>query len=191
MAGFIHFLKALLIPLFLALTLYLLLIHVLLPLLRRNRQLYTPYLPLSTSTTTASTLLPTHRTSFRTALFNLFVPNSMRHRTLSPQHEDPDDLFDDEEGEGMVGFDPIDERRREALEQRRSLLLEGVGVGTVGVRGVDEEGGGRRLSRELEEGFRDESSSEDESGSESDDGEGRRDRRRGRGDERIRGSSWF
>lgn len=61
-------------------------------------------------------------------------------------HND-DDLFDDEEGEGMVGFDPVDERRREALEQRRSMMEED-----------------RRLSRELEQGFKDES--DDEQGDE-------------------------
>lgn len=57
-----------------------------------------------------------------------------------------EELFDDEEGEGMVGFDPIDERRREALEQRRSMV-------------GDED---RRLSRELEEGFKDDSDDEPE-----------------------------
>lgn len=56
-----------------------------------------------------------------------------------------DELFDEEEGEGMVGFD-IDERRREALERRRS---------SVG----DED---RRLSRELEEGFKDDSDDDEE-----------------------------
>lgn len=59
--------------------------------------------------------------------------------------QDEEELFDDEEGEGMVGFDPIDERRREALDQRRSLMEEE-----------------RRLGRELEEGFRDDSDDEAE-----------------------------
>lgn len=45
----------------------------------------------------------------------------------------------------MVGFD-IDERRREALEQRRSMV-------------GDED---RRLSRDLEEGFKDDSDDEDD-----------------------------
>ena len=70
-----------------------------------------------------------------------------------------DELFDDEEGEGMVGFDPIDERRREALDQRRSMM------------GNEQ----RRLGRELEEGFRDDS--EDEG----DGDERRRSLSRGRG----------
>jgi hypothetical protein len=51
----------------------------------------------------------------------------------------------------MVGFDPIDERRREALEQRRSLME-----------------GERRLSRVLEEGFRDESDDEEGEGEQGD-----------------------
>lgn len=59
------------------------------------------------------------------------------------EHTD-DELFDDEEGEGMVGFD-IDERRREALERRRSAV-------------GDED---RRLSRDLEEGFKDDSDDEE------------------------------
>ena len=44
----------------------------------------------------------------------------------------------------MVGFDPVDQRRREALEQRRSM--------------VEEE---RRLGRDLEQGFKDDSEDED------------------------------
>lgn len=55
-----------------------------------------------------------------------------------------DELFDDEEGEGMVGFEPFDERGREALERRRS--------------GVGEE---RRVGRELEVVFKDDSDEED------------------------------
>lgn len=61
----------------------------------------------------------------------------------SGQHDD--ELFDDEEGEGMVGFEPVDARRREALEQRRSMMEEE-----------------RRLGRELEQGFKDDSDDEGE-----------------------------
>jgi hypothetical protein len=43
----------------------------------------------------------------------------------------------------MVGFDPVDEPRREALEQRRSIMEEE-----------------RRLGRELEQGFKDDSDNE-------------------------------
>lgn len=79
----------------------------------------------------------------------MFVPATWgRNRRVGvEQHED--ELFDDEEGEGMVGFDV---GRREALERRRSM------------GGV--EGDGQRVGRELEEGFKDESSDEEEVGDE-------------------------
>ncbi|KAH7125569.1 hypothetical protein B0J11DRAFT_309209 [Dendryphion nanum] len=155
MSGFTHFLKTIFIPLILAGTLYLLLAHLLLPLFRRHRSRYTHYLPVSLSPQSPST------TSFRSrvssALSNLFLPRSWhqrQHHTIDGSTPE-DELFDDEEGEGMVGFDPISERRREALEQRRSM------------GGMDGAGDAGRLGRELEEGFRDES---DESGSEDEEG---------------------
>lgn len=61
----------------------------------------------------------THTANWRTrisdALFNLFMPASWtRNRAVvdgsGAQHED--ELFDDEEGEGMIGFDPIDSTLR-------------------------------------------------------------------------------
>lgn len=88
----------------------------------------------------------TWRTKLSDALYNLFMPSTWGSRRVvdgSGTHDD--ELFDDEEGEGMVGFDPIDERRREALEQRRSMMEEE-----------------RRLGRDLEEGFKDDSDDEPE-----------------------------
>lgn len=136
-------------PLFLAAILYILLAYIVLPFVRRHRSRYSQYLPVSAdvSSTTAS-----WRTKISDALYNLFVPSSwalsQRRRVVdgSGGEHAEDELFDDEEGEGMVGFDPIDERRREALEQRRSMM------------GEDD----RRLSRELEEGFKDDSDDEPE-----------------------------
>ena len=86
------------------------------------------------------------RTKLSDALYNLFMPSTWTRQPAIHVHNDDDDSsdFDDEEGEGMVGFDPVDERRREALEQRRSM--------------VEEE---RRLGRELEQGFKDDSDDED------------------------------
>lgn len=52
-------------------------------------------------------------------------------------------MFDEEEGEGLVGFD-IDAHRRERLD-----------------RSNDTETSDRRLSRDLEEGFQDESDNEE------------------------------
>ncbi|KAF1918159.1 hypothetical protein BDU57DRAFT_411258, partial [Ampelomyces quisqualis] len=141
MAGFPHFLRTILVPLFLAAVLYVLLAFVILPFVRRHRSRYSQYLPMPASVPDFST---SWRTKVSDALYSLFAPSTwVRNRRVvhgsAGDHND-DELFDDEEGEGMVGFDPIDERRREALEQRRSIM--------------DEE---RRLGRDLEEGFKDDS----------------------------------
>ncbi|KAL6702875.1 hypothetical protein ACN47E_000837 [Coniothyrium glycines] len=149
MAGTTHFFKTILIPLFLALALYLLTTLLLLPLLRRHRTRYAQYLPLSPSRDTAP-----WRSTLASALYNLFAPSSWR-RAPAVQHDD--ELFDDEEGEGMVGFDPFDERRREALERRRSTGP-----------GFEQE---QRVGRDLEEGFKDDSDDDDEQEGQSDDDE--------------------
>lgn len=126
-------------PLFLAAILYVLLAFIILPFVRRHRSRYSQYLPVTAGVTDFPT---SWRTKLSDALYNLFAPSAwVRQRALvhgSSQHDD--ELFDDEEGEGMVGFDPIDDRRREALEQRRSMMEDEV-----------------RLGRDLEEGFKDDS----------------------------------
>jgi len=132
------------VPLFLAAILYTLLAFLILPFIRRHRSRYSQYLPVSAS---VADFPASWRTKLSDALYNLFAPSAwVRQRSVvhgSGQHDD--DLFDDEEGEGMVGFDPIDERRREALEQRRSMMEEEM-----------------RLGRDLEEGFKDDSEDEHE-----------------------------
>ncbi|KAF2627084.1 hypothetical protein BU25DRAFT_469458 [Macroventuria anomochaeta] len=141
MAGFTHFLRGILIPLFIALVLYLSATLFILPFIRRHRTRYSQYLPMPTS-------MAEHATSWRTklsdALYTLFMPSTWTRQPAIHVHDDSSSDFDDEEGEGMVGFDPVDERRREALEQRRSM--------------VEEE---TRLGRELEQGFKDDSEDED------------------------------
>ncbi|KAF2734911.1 hypothetical protein EJ04DRAFT_512201 [Polyplosphaeria fusca] len=145
MGTFVHFVKTIFIPLFLAAILYVLLALIVIPFVRRHRTRYSQYLPMpvDVSATTVS-----WRTKISDALANLLLPSrwtSGRRRVVDGSGENNDDeLFDDEEGEGMIGFDPIDERRREALEQRRSIMGEE----------------DRRLGRDLEEGFKDESDDE-------------------------------
>lgn len=137
-----QFFKTILIPLFLAAILYLLLVFLILPFVRRHRSRYSQYLPMPAGVPEFSA---SWRTKLSDALYGLFAPSAWRSdRTVmdGSGHND-DELFDDEEGEGMVGFDPIDERRREALEQRRSIMEEE-----------------RRLGRELEQGFKDDSDDE-------------------------------
>ncbi|KZM24540.1 uncharacterized protein EKO05_0008713 [Ascochyta rabiei] len=153
MAGFAHFLRAILTPLFIALALYLSATLLILPFIRRHRTRYSQYLPMPTTLSTHAT---TWRTTLSDALYALFMPSTWTRQPPIHVHDDDDDDssdFDDDEGEGMVGFDPIDERRREALEQRRREALE------QRRSLVDEE---RRLGRELEQGFKDDS--EDEEG---------------------------
>jgi hypothetical protein len=79
-----------------------------------------------------------------------FLPSSWRRNAHLHQPDNDNISIDEEEGELMVGMDMDGDarRRREALEARRSL-------------GPDMETEGR-LSRELEEGFMDESDEEGE-----------------------------
>jgi hypothetical protein len=134
------------VPLFLAAILYVLLALIVLPFVRRHRSRHSQYLPMPAS---VPDLSASWRTKLSDALYNLFAPAAWRRRRRvvdgSGEDHNDDELFDDEEGEGMVGFDPIDDRRREALEQRRSIMEEE-----------------RRLGRDLEEGFKDESDDEHE-----------------------------
>ncbi|KAF2744326.1 hypothetical protein M011DRAFT_470457 [Sporormia fimetaria CBS 119925] len=141
MAALLHFVKTIFIPLLTALVLYILLAYLVLPFVRRHRTRYSQYLPLTTEALSFTTL--SWRTRLSDGLYNLFMPSSW---AASRQvHHDgdatDDELFDDEEGEGMIGFDPVDERRREALRDRRNHFGDA----------------DRRLSRELEEGFKDDS----------------------------------
>ncbi|KAH0542404.1 hypothetical protein FGG08_003159 [Glutinoglossum americanum] len=165
--------QTILIPLAISLLLYLLISHLLLPFIRRHRQRYAQYLPVPSAPS-----LP----RLQSAVSSLLLPSGWRaRRPRRPRASNgggparsffgfawgrgagDDDggsvgsggsssLFDDEDGEDMVGF-VVDERRREALERRRG----------------DGEAAGR-LSRDLEEGFRDDSSSEE--GEEEEEGEG-------------------
>ncbi|OCK80279.1 hypothetical protein K432DRAFT_48480 [Lepidopterella palustris CBS 459.81] len=150
MSGFLGFLKTIFVPALISLIVYLLLTYLVLPFVRRHRHRYHQYLPVQTGLESISSGTTSLRHRLSDALYSLFVPTSWRHRhravvdgSYGVEHTD-DELFDDEEGEGMVGFD-IDERRREALERRRSAV-------------GDED---RRLSRDLEEGFKDDSDDEE------------------------------
>lgn len=76
-----------------------------------------------------------------------FLPSSWRHRQAPNDYQQSlasdEGLFEEEEGERLVGFD-VNDTRRGALEH--------------GNNSADTE---RRLSRDLEEGFRDDSEDED------------------------------
>ena len=139
--------------------------YLLLPFIRRHRHRYDQYLPLDR--------LSTGTTSLRHRIFDgvlaLFVPTSWSRerdgRVVDGSREGGDEeesLVDAEEGEGMVGFD-VDARRRQALERRAGEFGEGE----------------RRLSRELEEGFRDDSDEGEDNDNDEAGPEERHDERRG------------
>lgn len=155
--------QAIFIPALIALALYIALTYLLFPFIRRHRQRYSQYLPVQTPGSTAHDPLADRnsgngssiRLRIADALGLVFLPSRWRWQRLLERNSraaaaaagrrSEEELFDDEEGEGMVGFD-IDERRRGALERRRSSIGEE----------------DRRLSRELEEGFKDDSDEEEE-----------------------------
>ncbi|KAI9824786.1 MAG: hypothetical protein M1832_001614 [Thelocarpon impressellum] len=160
MGGSLSFLKVrflagtVLVPACISLAIYLLFSYLILPFARRHRHRYKQYLPLESISSHTTSLR--HRAS--DALLSLLMPSSWaRDRGRRVIDEDDSSLFDEDEGEDMIGFD-IDSRRREALERRRSEMGQGE----------------RRLSRDLEEGFKDDS--EDEA-SEGGDGEAGAERR--------------
>ncbi|GAM40806.1 hypothetical protein TCE0_041r13438 [Talaromyces pinophilus] len=156
--------KTLIIPAIISLTIYLVLSYILLPFFRRYRQRYANYLPISAIS--AQTLpireriadslmhffLPT--ASWRRRLVPRFMRRSSTTTTTSISDDDDDDeesidhnrpdnhdsisIFD-EEGENMAEMN-MSASRREALEARRSFAADQV-----------------RLSRDLEEGFMDDS----------------------------------
>ncbi|KAI9786540.1 MAG: hypothetical protein M1835_003033 [Candelina submexicana] len=140
MSGILGFLKTILTPALISLFLYMLFSYILLPIYRTHRSRYQSYIPLPTSLTSTTDNL-------RQRLSSFLNPSSQRQRNTyhsTSSESESEGLFSEEEGEGMVRFE-ISEGRREALAR------EGMLVGT--------EGDGR-LSRDLEEGFRDDSDEE-------------------------------
>jgi len=145
MGATLSLLKTLVIPAIISLLLYLLISYLVVPVWKRYRGRYSNYLPLDT--------ISTHTTSFRqraqSAVVGLLLPSSWRtdfgrsRHTVSAQDGSGSD-FDEDEGEELY---EVDDRRREAL----SLDAR---------RGADDDG--RRLSRDLEEGFKDDSDDDED-----------------------------
>lgn len=138
MANSLGLVKTLLIPALVSLAIYLAIFFALIPFIRRYRQRYSQYLPLHTISAHTSSLRD--RISDTVMRFVLRATNCRR-REVEGQ-EDSSSVFDDEEGEGMVGFE-MDAARRAALDRRRDV------------------GSDARLNRDLEEGFMDDSDDED------------------------------
>ncbi|KAI9894055.1 MAG: hypothetical protein M1814_004825 [Vezdaea aestivalis] len=134
--------KTLLIPLFIALIVYLALNYAILPFIRSHRHRYNNYIPLNRLSDQTSSLWQraTDRLAARLSRSSWAQSGLILDRS-GRDLDDDESLFDDEEGEGMVGFDVDANRRRFG-----------------GQRADDEDQ--PRLSRDLEEGFRDDSDEE-------------------------------
>ncbi|KAE8145308.1 hypothetical protein BDV25DRAFT_164964 [Aspergillus avenaceus] len=132
------FAKTIVIPAAISLVLYLLLSFLIVPFFRRYHQRYSQYLPMHTISAHTSSL----RDRIADAMMRLFLPTTWRQQAHFDDHHDNVSIFD-EEGEIMMGMD-MDPARREVLERHRSTAAEAES----------------RLSRELEEGFMDDSDEE-------------------------------
>ncbi|KEF61430.1 uncharacterized protein A1O9_02996 [Exophiala aquamarina CBS 119918] len=178
-SGFANFAKSILLPMFISLGLYLLIFHALLPLYRRHRARYSQYLPLQTATSTISSHLPEFlqglslRDRLSHMFFRVFLPSTWAIRNRFMRRRDSvisadGELFDEESGEAMVGFDVQERnRRRDGMERQVSNMDAATRTVARGTNGPivrhpppEEVDSNRRLSRELEEGFRDDSDDE-------------------------------
>ncbi|EXJ80417.1 hypothetical protein A1O1_08562 [Capronia coronata CBS 617.96] len=156
---------------FISAVLYLVIFHALLPLYRRHRARYSQYLPLqsgSLSSHLPESLQPSSlRDSLSTLMYRLFLPSTwaFRNRFRRPESVVNTDaeLFDEESGEAMVGFD-VQERSRRRDGMERQLANMHAATRTVSRSTLPEPDSNRRLSRDLEEGFRDDSEDEGEGG---------------------------
>lgn len=136
--------QVLIVPAAIALAIYLLLAYALIPLYRNHYARYRQYLPINTISTQTSTL----RDRITNRLSHWLLPSHLRWRReivdgRRGSGSGEDLYFGEEEGESMVGFDVsrVDRTVR----------------GGVVPEGIDSE---RRLSRDLEEGFKDDSEDE-------------------------------
>jgi len=140
--GFLSVLKTLIIPAIISLLLYLIVSYVVVPVWKRYRGRYSHYLPLET----ISTQTTSFRQRIQSGLVRWLLPSTWRsdfgRHTVSAQDGSSD--FDEDEGEELY---EVDDHRREALslDARRGRMDDGA-----------------RLSRDLEEGFKDDSDDEDD-----------------------------
>ncbi|KAJ5598316.1 hypothetical protein N7537_008400 [Penicillium hordei] len=132
------FAKTILIPAAIALSIYILASCVIFPFFRRYHQRYSQYLPLHSISAHTLSL----RDRIADKVMHFCLPSRWRWGAHIADHDT--ESIDDEEGEILVGMD-MDSVRRGTLEQQRRDNL------------ADTES---RLSRDLEEGFMDDSDSE-------------------------------
>jgi hypothetical protein len=97
--------------------------------------------------------------------FRLFLPSTWAFRNRFGRRNSlisaDGELFDVESGEAMVGFDVQDRsRRRDGMERQISNMQAATRAVSGGGNAAPDSN--RRLSRDLEEGFQDDSEDEDE-----------------------------
>ncbi|KAJ5173927.1 uncharacterized protein N7500_001858 [Penicillium coprophilum] len=136
------FTKTILTPAAIALSIYILASCVIIPFFRRYHQRYSQYLPLHSISARTLSL----RDRIADKVMHLFLPSRWRWGARVADHDTIG--IDDEEGETLVGMD-MDSVRRGALDQRRNDAI------------TETES---RLSRDLEQGFMDDSDDEGSEG---------------------------
>lgn len=124
------------IPALIAAFLYILTAYLVYPLVRRHRERYSQYAPVDNNALAGSRLI-----SATADFFGRLFHRSRRTVDVADEHGE-DYAFGEEEGESMVGFD---------LSHRNRTVRDG-----------NIEHSDARLSRDLEEGFRDDSDDETE-----------------------------
>ncbi|KAI1005291.1 hypothetical protein K3495_g2926 [Podosphaera aphanis] len=135
--------KTLTITAIISLILYIVLSFLVVPIWKRYRGRYSTYLPLERITSQTTSL----QQRVQTAVINYLVPSSWTTQFLRNQHlASADEVSDFDEDDGEELFE-VDRNRREALslDARR-----------------DHNDEGNRLSRDLEEGFKDDSDSDND-----------------------------
>ncbi|KAK3945043.1 hypothetical protein QBC46DRAFT_372602 [Diplogelasinospora grovesii] len=136
--------KTLVIPALISLILFLVSTYVLIPLWLRYRNRYSQYLPLETISNQTSSL----RTRLQNGIGSLLVPSTWRRRLqdrlVVADRTSSDGDYDSEEGEELGDVDEPTTDRRRVLDLGRHPVVDDT----------------RRLSRDLEEGFRDDSDEE-------------------------------
>jgi hypothetical protein len=162
--------QSLILPLLIALILYLVLFHAILPLYRQHRARYAEYLPVSFNSSSPDAILPSSYNTLRTRLAEALVAFILTISTIIPSSstswarqrggvsargnvdDDLDSDGDEELEEGV--WDGRDGESDRALGR----AMRGRGRGRPTIERHEET---PRLSRDLEEGFRDSSGDED------------------------------
>ncbi|KAK3951236.1 hypothetical protein QBC32DRAFT_344480 [Pseudoneurospora amorphoporcata] len=135
--------KTLIVPAIIALILYLVLTLAVIPIWQRYRNRYSQYLPLETITDGASSL----RQRVTDRITTWFITSAWRARLqdrIDVADNRPSTDFDSDDGQEL---NDVDEALRRALERREQPSIDD---------------SNRRLSRDLEQGFRDDSDEEDD-----------------------------